>query len=150
MTSLVPNAPVKLNDVAVVKGNAAIPNSAIMRVGSCSFRFDYINTPLQVTNGTGSVTPGKVCFCLLICMLFSLLDCLFLIVLFFFLEKSKDAKASWKREQHHSIEELHTQGHSQDQNHPQGCQGHHYSCSSGDTRLHQTKVAWTTVKITSS
>lgn len=61
MTSLVSNAPVKLNDVDV-KGDEAISNSAIMTVGTCTFRFDYINSPLNSANGKGSdTTSGKVC-----------------------------------------------------------------------------------------
>ncbi len=61
MTCLVPNAPVKLNNVDVVKKDTAVSNSEILTIGTCSFRFDYINNPLQMTNGTDSSTPGKVC-----------------------------------------------------------------------------------------
>ncbi len=60
VSSLVANAPVKLSDVAVTTEDKAVSNSEIMTIGTCSFRFDYLNSPLQSTNGSGPLTPGKV------------------------------------------------------------------------------------------
>lgn len=66
VTSLVPNAPVKLSDMDVIKGDVPVSNSDILMVGTCSFRFDYISNPLQTTNGSVGGTPGKVC--LFVCL----------------------------------------------------------------------------------
>ena len=60
MSSLVPNAPVKLNNVDVHGDKALISDQEILTIGSCSFRFEYMQgSPLQETNGS-TVTPSKV------------------------------------------------------------------------------------------
>lgn len=60
--SLVPNAPVFLNNNPVLK-EAVIDHHGIITVGTCSFRFDYYGgalpgTPLKEENGIS--TPKQV------------------------------------------------------------------------------------------
>lgn len=60
VSSLVPNAPVKLGETDVVSNKTPISNLEIMSIGTCSFRFEYINSsPLQESNAP-ITTPGKV------------------------------------------------------------------------------------------
>lgn len=61
MSSLVSNAPVKLDNVDVTNDRMLISHLGIMKVGSCSFRFEYLKSsvsPLQEANGT--LAAGKV------------------------------------------------------------------------------------------
>ena len=64
MSSLVPNTPVKLNNVVVTSEKTPVPNQQVLTVGSCSFRFEYLKpsiSPLQEANtSTVTVTPSKV------------------------------------------------------------------------------------------
>ena len=54
MTSLCNNAPVLLNNKAVME-EVLIPNTSVISIGSCSFRFDYregVFSPLREENHT--------------------------------------------------------------------------------------------------
>ena len=60
VSSLVPTAPVRLDEEPVVK-ETLIENRGIISVGTCNFRFVYhenVASPLQEKNG--AATPGKV------------------------------------------------------------------------------------------
>lgn len=62
MNSLVPNAPVHLNDTPVTK-ETLVDHKGVIVVGTCSFRFDYHDgavpgTPLK--EGNGKTTPKQV------------------------------------------------------------------------------------------
>ena len=59
VSSLVPNAPVKLSNVDVTTENKAVSNSEILTIGTCSFRLDYLSSPLLSTNGSSPLTPGS-------------------------------------------------------------------------------------------
>lgn len=61
MSSLVPNAPVRINNVTVAGDKTAIADLEVLTIGSCSFRFEYMKnvSPLQENNGS-IVTPSKV------------------------------------------------------------------------------------------
>ena len=62
MKSLVPNAPVQLNNNPVTK-ETLVDHKGVIVVGTCSFRFDYNGgampgTPLK--DGNGTATPKQV------------------------------------------------------------------------------------------
>lgn len=62
MKSLVPNAPVHLNNTPVTK-ETLVDHKGVIAIGTCSFRFDYHGgaipgTPLKEGNGT--TTPKQV------------------------------------------------------------------------------------------
>ena len=66
VSSLVPNVPVKLNDVEIIE-KAPVADRNIMTVGSCSFRFEYLNkssvSPLQDTNSLPESTKVQIYSC---------------------------------------------------------------------------------------
>ena len=62
MKSLVPNAPVHLNNTPVIE-ETLVDHKGVIAIGTCSFRFDYHDgaipgTPLKEGNGT--TTPKQV------------------------------------------------------------------------------------------
>ena len=62
VSSLLPNTPIKINDTAITN-ETLVSNMAIMTIGSCSFRFEYIKksiSPLQEPNGVDIHVPKKV------------------------------------------------------------------------------------------
>lgn len=57
ISSLVPNAPVHLNDIPV-DSDVLVNDRAILNIGTCSFKFQYeegVFSPLRDENGTHSV-----------------------------------------------------------------------------------------------
>lgn len=62
MKSLVPNAPVHLNNTPVMK-ETLVDHKGVIMIGTISFRFDYYGgampgTPLK--DGNGTATPKQV------------------------------------------------------------------------------------------